>query len=155
MSESAPHQPIKVFTLEQANAMLPLVRAIVTDLARLSQDVVERRERLAMMRSTPRGEGSDVYRQEHEQIQTDLRNDSDRLREYIEELQTLGVQPKNGPEGIVDFPCIMDGRVVNLCWKLGEARIEHWHDLDSGFAGRQSLPAEWLHGRPLTPTDRD
>ncbi|MEX0979285.1 MAG: DUF2203 family protein, partial [Pirellulales bacterium] len=46
-----------------------------------------------------------------------------------------------GPEGLVDFPCRMDGRIVFLCWKLGEPEVTHWHELDSGYAGRQSLVA--------------
>jgi len=53
----------------------------------------------------------------------------------------LGVEPKNGPEGLVDFPAVLDGRPVYLCWKLGEPEVLHWHDLDAGFRGRQPLTA--------------
>jgi hypothetical protein len=44
-------------------------------------------------------------------------------------------------EGLVDFPSLMDGRIVYLCWRLGEPEVLHWHELKSGFAGRQSLTA--------------
>ena len=57
----------------------------------------------------------------------------------VEELRALGVEPKNGPEGLVDFPAMMEGRPVYLCWKLGEPEVLHWHDLDAGFRGRQPL----------------
>jgi hypothetical protein len=129
----------KIFTLEQANAMLPLVRAIMKDLAELSRDVLERRERLAFLLSGRDAKSSDLYRDELAQIEEELQKDNERLRDYVRELHELGVEPKNGPEGLVDFRCLMDGRVVYLCWKLGEPKIGHWHELDAGFAGRQPL----------------
>ncbi|MDX1963940.1 MAG: DUF2203 domain-containing protein [Pirellulales bacterium] len=136
----------KLFTLEQANAMLPLVRAIVQDLSVLSQDVIDRRERLAGLKAKRAKPRDDLYQQEVQQIEQELQQDTLRLREFVEELQDLGVEPKNGPEGIVDFRCLLDGRVVYLCWKLGENRITHWHELEAGFAGRQTLPVEFLSG---------
>jgi hypothetical protein len=130
----------KIFTLDQANAMLPLVRAIVRDLTDLSRDVLDRRERLAFLLAGREGDAKDLYRDELSQIEQELHKDNDRLREYVRELQELGVEPKNGPEGLVDFRCVMDGRVVYLCWKYGEPEIRFWHELDAGFAGRQKLP---------------
>ncbi|MDZ4819806.1 MAG: DUF2203 domain-containing protein [Planctomycetota bacterium] len=141
MSHSDSQKP-KLFTVEQANAMLPLVRAIVKDLADLSRDVIERRERLSFLVSGQEQSSSDLYSDELVQIEDELDKDGKRLREYVEELQELGVEPKNGPEGLVDFRCLMDGRVVYLCWKLDEPAITHWHELDTGYAGRQELPLE-------------
>lgn len=146
MTSQAPERA-KLFTLPQANATLPLVRAIVTDLVRLARDVEERRQRLALSNAGRQARGGDaahysdhLYRNEIEQIETELENDLDQLREYLRELQELGVEAKDPFVGLVDFPCEMNGRVVYLCWKLGEPRIEHWHELDAGFAGRQPLP---------------
>jgi hypothetical protein len=139
MPSHAPERA-KLFTLQQANATLPLVQAIVTDLARLARDVEERRQRLALLMAGRQGKGHDVYRDELEQIETELEKDHDQLREYVRELQELGVEPKDPIVGLVDFPCMMDGRVVYLCWKLGEPRIEYWHEIEAGFAGRQPLP---------------
>ncbi|HVX64897.1 MAG TPA: DUF2203 domain-containing protein [Pirellulales bacterium] len=131
----------KLFTVEQANAALPLVRAIATDLASLSRDVIERRERLSLLLAGRERGARDLYGEELAQVEQDLEKDSERLQEYVEELRELGVEPKNGPEGLVDFPAMMDGRPVYLCWKLGEPEVLHWHDLDAGFRGRQSLAA--------------
>src|SRR5688500_8068379 len=133
----------KIFTLEQANAMLPLVRAIVRDLSVLSRDVLDRRERLALLMSGRDAESSNLYRDELAQIAEELDKDNQRLHDYIRELHELGVEPKNGPEGLVDFRCLMDGRVVYLCWKLDEPEIRFWHELDTGFAGRQPVPDKW------------
>ena len=137
----------KLFTVDEANATLPLVRAIATDLATLSREVIDRRERLATLHSSRLpSKTRDAYSEELAQIEDELNKDSERLHEYVEELRALGVEPKNGPEGLIDFPCEMDGHVVYLCWKLGESEVLHWHEIDAGFRGRQPLYAESVSG---------
>lgn len=138
---TADYRPKKLFTVEQANALLPLVRAIATDLARLSREVIERRERVALLSAGRPAKNRDMYSEELAQIMEELEKDGQQLQEYVEELRALGVEPKNGPEGLIDFPSLMDGRIVYLCWKLGEPEVLHWHELDAGFRGRQSLVA--------------
>ena len=86
--------------------MLPLVRAIVKDLAELSRDVIDRRERLAHLLAGHNGQSTDVYSEELVQIEEELEKDGRRLRDYVEELIKLGLEPKNGQEGLVDFPDI-------------------------------------------------
>ena len=135
------YKPRRLFTLEQANATLPLVRAIATDLARLSREVIERRERLSLLLAGRSASQHDPYSEELAQINEELEKDGELLFSYVEELRQLGVEPKNGPDGLVDFPSMMDGRIVYLCWKLGEPEVLHWHELDAGFLGRQSLVA--------------
>lgn len=142
MTMSSPSAtPAKLFTIEKANAALPLVRAICEDLAALSRDVVERRERLAMLRSGRQADQRDAYSEELAQIEEELEKELERLQGYVDELRELGVEPKNPLEGLVDFPCQMDGRVVYLCWKLGEPEVLFWHEIEAGFAGRQPLTA--------------
>jgi len=136
-----PNQPRKLFTVEQANAVLPLVRAITTDLARLSREVMERRERLTLLSSGHKSSAKDPYAEELAQIEEELEKDADQLQAYADELRELGVEPKSGPEGLVDFPSMMDDRLVYLCWRLGEPEVLYWHELDGGFRGRQSLVA--------------
>lgn len=131
----------KLFTVEQANAILPLVRAIAMDLAQLSREVIERRERLAVLATGRQRDARDLYGAELAQVEDELEKDTECLQEYVEELRELGVEPKNGPEGLVDFPSLLDGRIVYLCWKLGEAEVQHWHEVDAGFRGRQPLAA--------------
>lgn len=139
---------IKTFTVDQANAALPLVRAITADLAALSREVTDRRQRLAMLVAGRDKSSGDFYSDELCQVEEDLEKDSQRLRGYIDELRELGVEPKGGPDGsiaTVDFPSILDGRLVYLCWRLGEPEVLFWHDLDAGFAGRQPLVAGAVH----------
>ncbi|HEX4130601.1 MAG TPA: DUF2203 domain-containing protein [Pirellulales bacterium] len=150
MSEN-PFAGRRLFTVEQANAALPLVRAIVKDLAELYREVVERRQRLSSLTGGRERKPGDVYSQEVEQIEDELERDVRRLQEYVEELRQIGVEPKSGPDGLVDFPAMIDGRPVYLCWKLGEPEVLYWHDLEAGFAGRQPLVAET--GTSIGPAD--
>jgi hypothetical protein len=57
------------------------------------------------------------------------------------EIEAIGVQVQDLEEGLLDFPCVMDGKTVMLCWKLGEDAITHWHEPEDGFAGRKPLDA--------------
>jgi hypothetical protein len=130
------------FTVASANRTLPLVRAIVTDIVGLYRDVSERKARLQSLRRG-RSEPSrqpDVYREEVEQAQSDLDKDVERLQQFVDELQELGIELKDPRVGLVDFPTVMDGEAAYLCWKLGESEVEFWHTPDSGLAGRQPLP---------------
>lgn len=138
---SSDYQPRRLFTVEQANAALPLVKAIAQDVADLSSEVIDRRQRIAHLRGGRDIDSSDPYSDELAQIEEELERDAQRLEGYLAELHELGVEPKYGPEGLVDFPCEMDGRVVFLCWKLGEPEITCWHEIDAGFRGRQPLVA--------------
>jgi len=140
------YKPERLFTIDQANATLPLVRAITGDLATLAKDVVERRHRLALLTSGRDLKLGDPYSDELAQMETDLERDAIRLQGYVDELRELGVEPKGAVEGLVDFPCLIDGKLVLLCWKLGEPEILYWHDLDSGFGGRQPLTAGSVSG---------
>jgi hypothetical protein len=140
MSES-PIAGRRLFTVEEANATLPLVQAIVQDVVAVSQEIVERRERLAQIKAGRRGSANDAYSEELTQVEDELEAQRARLYEFADELRELGVELKDGLVGLCDFPSMMDDRVVYLCWKLGEPEVLHWHELDAGFSGRRSLAA--------------
>lgn len=143
---SEDYKPARLFTIDQANSMLPLVRAITGDLSSLARDVMERRHRLALLTAGRDLKPGDPYSDELAQMEGDLERDAIRLQGYVDELRELGVEPKGAVEGLVDFPCEMDGRIVLLCWRLGEPEVLYWHDLEAGFAGRQPLTAGSVSG---------
>ena len=62
-----------------------------------------------------------------------------RVKDSLAEIDATGVQVKDLDMGLLDFPCVVDGRTVLLCWKLGEKGITHWHGVDEGFAGRKPI----------------
>jgi hypothetical protein len=150
-----PDEYKKLFTVESANATLPLVKAIVADLSHLSREVLERRERLALLRGSREPESRDPYSEELAQIEDELEKDTLALKGFVDELRALGVEPKNGLEGIIDFPSHMDGRVVFLCWRLGEPEVLHWHEIEGGFAGRQPLTVGSVSDHSATTDDGD
>jgi hypothetical protein len=139
------------FTIEEANATLPLVRAIVADLAGLSREVVERRRRLSLLMEGRQASRGDPYHDELLQIEEELDKDGRRLQGFVEELRQLGVEPTSGPEGLVDFPAMIGGRLVCLCWKLGEPAVGYWHEVNAGFGQRQPLAVERA-AQPLPTT---
>lgn len=133
--------PAKLFTIEQANACLPLVRMIVGDMVALAREMIERRQRLDQLTAGRDISKGDLYSEELAQMEEELEKDTERLQGYAQELVELGVEPKGAAEGLVDFPHLMDGRLVYLCWKYNEPEVLFWHELNAGFAGRRPLTA--------------
>jgi hypothetical protein len=132
---------MKTFTVESANRTLPLVRRIVEDLVRQygrwQQKLRECEIAAAGVESAQRGETA-LLQREVQALATEIEG-------YVDELADLGAEAKAPLDGgLVDFPGEVDGRLVYLCWRLGESSIQYWHEIDAGFAGRQpihSLPA--------------
>lgn len=146
----------KLFTIEEANQRLPLVRAIVQDIVDLFADLQTRRDRLSdVLRRRGESCPGRLYSEELEQTEDDIRKDEERLAGFIGELNELGIEFKDPVQGLVDFPAEMDGRVVYLCWKLGEPEVRFWHELQEGFSGRQSLFAESVLGSGSGSADSD
>jgi len=131
--------PARLFTVEEANQMLPLIKVIVRDIVSLSRDLVERKERLRILSGDRGKRTGNLYDEELSQREAEVEQDVMRLEVFVNELVDLGVELKGVHEGLVDFPTIIDGRPALLCWKHGEEDIRFWHDLHSGFAGRQPL----------------
>jgi hypothetical protein len=136
----------KYFTVAEANASLPLIRAIAQDITRLAHELQERHERLSRIRPPEQQGTAGAYEEELDQIQEEFERGMERMREYEEELRNLGVELKDHAVGLIDFPCRMDGHEVLLCWRLGEPEVSHWHELDAGFAGRKKLLADAAKG---------
>jgi hypothetical protein len=148
----------KIFTVEEANACLPLVRVIVADLMQLSRELIDRRRRLDQLTAGRELDKGDVYGDELAQVEDELSKDAERLQGFQDEITQLGAEPKDPVEGLVDFPAILERRFVYLCWKYDEPEVLHWHELEAGFAGRQPLTATSIadggdteHGDALDP----
>lgn len=127
----------KHFTVDEANAMLPLLRSILRDVTVLAHELRERHQTLLRMQSS--GNLDKAHEEEIQQLAEAFETDQERMREYERELKALHIELKDYFTGLVDFPCSMNGREVYLCWKLDEPEVAHWHELDAGFAGRQKL----------------
>ena len=125
---------MKLFTVQEANALLPSVRQIVANIQRAHQKVARFRDeakRAAEAAEQGGGGISDGVAYAHALTQ---------LTAQISDLEALGVQLKDFERGLIDFPSLREGRVVLLCWQMGEGdELEWWHDVDAGFAGRTPL----------------
>lgn len=129
----------RIFTLEEAERALPLVRRIVADLQteyRAWQDAVSRYEVAA---AAARGDASEPASMTDLRTAVDLR--AVRVERLLRELEQIGCELKDFERGLVDFPALLEDRLVFLCWRMGEEHVTHWHELEAGFAGRQPIDA--------------
>jgi len=130
--------PRKYFTLAEANRTLPLVKRVVADITALYpkwRELVYRYEYVAAQARPDWGESTEQL-----ELRGDIEAVARDISQYLEELEQVGCVFKGFEQGLVDFYGKLDGREVFWCWKVGEDRIEHWHDLEAGFAGRQPVP---------------
>ena len=124
---------MKLFTIQEANALLPSVRAIVGKIQQAHRNVSRYRdEAKKASEAAEKGGGGIGAGVVYATALTDLTG-------RIAELEILGVQLKDFERGLVDFPSLRDGEVVELCWLDGEEAVTHWHHVGEGFAGRRPL----------------
>ncbi len=123
-------QPVKIFTPQEANQTLPLVKKVVVDILNLGHQI----------RTLSAKIGADA------QDDPEIIRLMDQLEELFEELESIGCSYKdwNFSVGLVDFPCVIDGKDVFLCWRSDEDELRYYHEVDSGFAGRKLIPKEYL-----------
>jgi hypothetical protein len=125
-----------LFTHAEAERLLPLLTDLLTRLRDEVAEVEETRAQLAALPERQRHNGRAPEAARLEQRVAELVGSINAL---IERIQGFGVEIKDVGTGLVDFRAMRDGRVVYLCWRLGEPHIAFWHELDAGFAGRQPL----------------
>ena len=125
---------MKLFTVQEANALLPNVRIILAKIQRAHRKLSQYREDAKeASEAAEQGGGGITNGVAYASLLTELTL-------QLAELEGLGVQLKDFERGLVDFPSLREGRVVLLCWQMGEGdELEWWHDVDAGFAGRTPL----------------
>lgn len=126
----------RLFTLAEANALLARLAPLLSRLRSEKAALDDARSRLARLTPTMQGNGHAAEAMELEgQIDHYARTIADGIREVVGQ----GIELKDIDRGLIDFPSPREGRVVYLCWRLGERHIRYWHEVDAGFAGRQPL----------------
>jgi hypothetical protein len=125
---------MKLFTIEEANALLPTVRKVLVKIQRAHKRITAFREDATKAsENADSGGGGLVDGPLYAQLLI-------KLTSLMSNVESLGVQLKDLERGLVDFPSLREGRVVLLCWQVGEGdELEWWHDVDAGFAGRTPL----------------
>jgi hypothetical protein len=120
------------FTVKEANQLLPELAGLLEQIQNLQNEL--KREfpfikQIAEERMFNTGfAGSDQYLDK-----------STEINRLVREISKTGVLVKDLKQGLIDFPHLSEGKEVLLCWKMGEKEVLYWHELDAGYAGRQSL----------------
>jgi hypothetical protein len=130
----------KHFTLDEAQSLLPVLESLLNraiEARRAAEEIGEELQELNHKIFLSGGMFLDVdsLRKRRKAYDAQLQT----VKDSLAEIDAIGVQVKDLDTGLLDFPCLVDGETVLLCWKMGESRIEFWHTLDGGFAGRQPL----------------
>lgn len=126
---------MKLFTVSQANELLAVVRPKL-------ETIKSRYEKIAIYRESARAAA--IAANEHGgggmAGGTQYVKSLYEIGKLTTEIHALGIEFKDYTRGLIDFPSMREGRVVLLCWQLGEGdKIEWWHDAEAGFDGRQPL----------------
>jgi hypothetical protein len=141
----------RFFDIDAANATLPEVRALVlllkeqrASLIGLRDEVLElqaRVEATAEQATSPGRGGVDAPDETEELRRLRLRMQGviDQMQAAVGRIDELGITLRDIPTGLIDFPALVSGRQVWLCWRLGEADVAFWHELTTGFGGRRPL----------------
>ncbi len=120
---------LRAFTLEHANATLPFVKRVVADIVSQHRKVSSLEERCHFRRPS-------VPVETHERTRRAYQSELERLRELVDELAGVGCRIRDWRRGVVDYRSRLEGRTVELCWWLGQDRIEYWHEVDESIPGR-------------------
>ena len=125
------HRFEKHYTREEARALLPKVRQWLEQLGELRLALEENDQRLAGLMASGQDLGGDLVNNSVKVL--------GRMKELLEEFHEREIIIKDLGRGLIDFPAVIGGKEVFLCWEKDEEDIEFWHDIDSGFAGRERL----------------
>ena len=134
----------KTFTLSEAQTLLPVLEALLrkaqaagTRAAELEYEMQQLTQRIFI------SGGMHVDVAQAARRRAEREKSLKEAEDTLAEIDEIGVQVKDLEKGLLDFPCLLDGQTVLLCWKLGEKEIGFWHTTEAGFAGRQPLDARF------------
>src|SRR5580704_7832333 len=138
----------RTFTLDESQTLLPVLESLLrTAIAakKLMDEVEAEHQALAHRIFLNGGMFIDVVplaRRKAERAKAEQR-----AKDALAEIDAIGVQVKDLNTGLLDFPCEVEGRIILLCWKLGEKSITHWHGTEEGFAGRKPIDERIARGK--------
>jgi hypothetical protein len=119
------------FTREEANALIPQLSALLTQLREAKDELTDSEAHEALAEAAPTNGGGEEGRQVGVAFLE--------VRRLLEAVERSGIVLRDIDRGLVDFPALIEGREVYLCWELGEDEVDFWHDLEGGYGGREPL----------------
>jgi hypothetical protein len=121
-----------LFTLDEANSLIPKLLDWVPEIQTLSVSMNQDFPDISNAREKAKWNGGSVEGAKYLSVVM-------KYNHIIQQIESAGCEVKGIREGLVDFPSLREGREVYLCWRMPEKEIRFWHDLHSGFAGRQPI----------------
>lgn len=136
----------KIFTLSEAQTLLPVVESLLRKAQAAGKSAGELDQQMQALKQRIFMSGGmyvDVTKAARRRAERERALQE--ARDTLAELEEIGVQVKDLEKGLLDFPSVMEGQEILLCWKLGEQEIGFWHSAEEGFAGRK--PLDGRHGK--------
>ncbi len=138
----------KTFTFEEATTLLPILRALLKramEGKRLIEDVEKELQDVKHRILLSGGLLIDIPEMARRRAEGDKALQD--IKDALAEIDAIGVQVKDLDIGLLDFPCVVDGEIVLLCWKYGEEKIQFWHGMEEGFRSRKPIDERILGGK--------
>jgi hypothetical protein len=130
----------RTFTLQEAQVLLPVLQSLLKqaiDGKQLIETIDSEFQELAQRIFLSGGLLVEIGRMALRRAERE--KTIQRIKDALAEIDATGVQVKDLEMGLLDFPCIVDGKTILLCWKMGEEKITHWHSTEEGYAGRKVI----------------
>jgi hypothetical protein len=119
------------FTREEANALLPQLTALLTQLREAKDELTDTEAHEALSEAAPANGGGEQGRQVGVAFLE--------VRRMLETVERAGIVLRDIDRGLVDFPALLEDREIYLCWELGEDEVGYWHEIEGGYGGREPL----------------
>ena len=132
-------RPVRHFTPDEANAALEQVRPLVERLVAQRAEHIAALERQEELERKIRGNGGGIPPAQLAEATAEVDAHGRRLAKLVDEINEHGAEVKDIETGLIDFPALVSGRPIWLCWRLGEPEVGHWHGQDEGFSSRRPL----------------
>ncbi|HMD19442.1 MAG TPA: DUF2203 domain-containing protein [Alloacidobacterium sp.] len=143
---------MKTFSLDEAQSLLPVLESLLKraiDGKRFAEEKETTLQELRQRIFLSGGMQVNVISVTRQRAEID--KFVQQAKDAVAEIDAIGVQVKDLDTGLLDFPHLIDGEIVLLCWKMGETRIDYWHTVDAGFRGRQPLDERFGRSKPERP----
>ena len=138
------------YDIDRANALIPELQDTLLRLRDLRDEVVSLRDRIVVLNApwavaevggpaVPAGASRADVEEETRLLRMRLQGQVDQMQGAVAQIDAWGLQLRQIETGLVDFPALVSGRPIWLCWRLGEEGIGWWHEVSDGFGGRRKL----------------
>ena len=129
----------RFYAIDEANAALPEVERILIALRDQRDELITRRDRVVELSPADDTTLSPGVGEQVRLLRLSMQGLIDQMQAGVARLVELDITLRDIPSGLIDFPALVSGRPIWLCWRLGESSVEHWHPHDEGFESRRPL----------------